>query len=96
MDVLIHMSNREATGMAVKLAEALSRRGANWACFLTNDAVTAADTPDFVEAIGSASRAVVCEHSWDRHMAGRDNPFERGSQTINSALMADADRVVSL
>ncbi len=96
MDVLIHMSSREATGLAVNLADALTRRGADWACFLTNDAVTAADTPAFVEAVKSASRAVVCEHSWDQHMTGRDNPFERGSQTINSALMAEADRVVSL
>lgn len=96
MDVLIHMSSREATELAVNLAGALTRRGADWACFMTNDAVVAAGTPAFVEAAKSAGRAVVCEHSWDQHMAGHDNPFERGSQTINSALMAEAERVVSL
>jgi hypothetical protein len=29
-------------------------------------------------------------------MAGKDCPVERGSQTVNSALMAEAARVVSL
>ena len=96
MDVLIHMTCRDAVSLAMPLAQALNRRGADWGCFLTNDAVLAAEHKEFIKAAKSAGRAVVCEHSWDLHMAERDNPFERGSQTVNSALMADAARVVSL
>ena len=96
MDVLIHMTCRDAARLAAPLGRALTSRGATWGCFITNDAVFAADDAAFIEAVKGASRAVVCEHSWDLHMAGRDNPFERGSQTINSGLMADAARVVSL
>ncbi|MBB4302761.1 hypothetical protein GGD81_001797 [Rhodobium orientis] len=96
MDVLIHMTCRDSARLAAPLGRALTSRGAEWVCFLTNDAVFAADDADFMAAIDGAKRAVVCEHSWDIHMPGRDSPFERGSQTINSGLMADAARVVSL
>ncbi|MFA7428686.1 MAG: hypothetical protein WCZ23_00865 [Rhodospirillaceae bacterium] len=96
MDVLLHVTSADALPVVLPLAEALGRAGATWGCFVTNDGVRVLGDAAFVAALGSATRAAVCEHSWDLHMAGRDCPVERGSQTVNSALMGQAARVVSL
>lgn len=96
MDVLLHITSPAAAPMAAALGRAFTARGARWGCFLTNDGVRALDDAGFVAAVQGAARAAVCEHSWDAHMAGRDCPVERGSQTVNSALVAEAARVVSL
>jgi hypothetical protein len=39
---------------------------------------------------------VVCEESWHRFCPGSACPVELGSQTVNSALVGEAQRVVSL
>lgn len=95
MDILLHITTPAAAPIASALGRALSARGATWAAFLTNDGVKALGDPAFVEAARGAARVAACEHSWDLHMAG-DCPVERGSQTVNSALMAEAARVISL
>ena len=46
--------------------------------------------------VGGAARAVVCEESWHRFCPDSPCPVELGSQTVNSALMGEAQRVVSL
>ncbi len=94
---MLHVTSREAVAVAIPLMRALHRGGADWACFVTNDGAELLRDAGFVAALQSAGRAVVCEHSWEA--AGgkaEDCPIERGSQTINSAMMAEADRVVSL
>lgn len=96
MDVLLHITTPKAAPVAAALGRALTAEGANWSCFLTNDGVKVLKDDAFAEAARDAARVAVCEHSWDLHMAGRDCPAERGSQTVNSALMAEAARVVSL
>ncbi|MDQ2089745.1 hypothetical protein [Marimonas arenosa] len=96
MDVLLHVTTPEAAGIAAGLGRALTARGAAWGCFLTNDGVKAIADRGFAEACKGAARVAVCEHSWDLHMAGRDCPAELGSQTVNSLMMAEATRVVSL
>lgn len=96
MDVLLHITTPDAAPIAAGLGWALTAEGASWACFMTNDGVKAMDNDSFSTALDHAARAAVCEHSWDIHMAGKDCPVERGSQTVNSALMAEASRVVSL
>jgi len=96
MDVVLHVTSAEALPLAVPLAQALGRAGASWGCFLTNDGVRALADDAFRTALEGAARAAVCEHSWDLHMAGQDCPIERGSQTVNSAMMGQAARVVSL
>lgn len=96
MDVLLHITTAEAAPLATGLGRALGAEGASWGCFLTNDGVKALDDAGFAAASEGAARVAVCEHSWDLHMAGKDCPVERGSQTVNSALMAEAVRVVSL
>jgi len=96
MDVLLHVTTPDAVRIALALGHALSERGATWGCFLTNDGVKALGDAAFLATIEGAQRVAVCEHSWDLHMAGQPCPVEKGSQTINSALMGDADKVVSL
>jgi len=96
MDVLLHLTTPNAARIAAPLARALTGRGATWACFLTNDGVKTLSDADFMAVTASAERVAVCEHSWDLHMAGQSCPVECGSQTINSALMAEAAKVVSL
>ena len=96
MDVLLHLTDPDAVRIAKPLASALTRQGASWGCFLTNDGVTALSDADFLSISKNAERIAVCEHSWDLHMAGQTCPVEKGSQTINSVLMAEAAKVVSL
>ncbi len=96
MDVLLHVTTPDAARIVVPLGRALSRAGASWAVFLTNDGVRVLDDGDAAGVLSDAGRVAVCEHSWDLHCAGRACPVERGSQTVNSALMAEAARVVSL
>jgi len=96
MDVLLHLTTPDAVHIAAPLGRALSRQGATWGCFLTNDGVTVLGDADFLNASGGAARIAVCEHSWDLHMPGRSCPVEKGSQTINSQLMAEASKVISL
>jgi len=96
MDVLLHLTTPDAVRIAKPLASALSRQGASWGCFLTNDGVAALSDAEFLRVSEGAERIAVCEHSWDLHMAGQTCPVESGSQTINSQLMADAAKVVSL
>lgn len=96
MDVLLHITTPDAGRLAAPLARAFAAKGASWGCFLTNDGVRSLEDGDFAAELAKAERIAVCEHSWDLHMQGRACPVERGSQTINSALMAEARRVVSL
>ena len=96
MDVLLHVTTPDAARIAAPLGRALTTKGASWGCFLTNDGVRAFDDKAFAAAMAGAARVAVCEHSWAQHMQGRPCPAEQASQTLNSALMAEAKRVVSL
>ncbi len=95
MDILIHITTPTAAPMAAALGRAFNAKGAAWAAFATNDGVKALGDAGFLAACEGAARVAACEHSWDLHMTG-DCPVERGSQTVNSGLMAEADRVISL
>ena len=95
MDVLLHITTPTAAPIAAALGRAFSAKGASWAAFLTNDGVKALDDAGFTAACTGAERVAACEHSWDLHMTGAC-PVERGSQTVNSGLMAEAARVISL
>ncbi len=96
MEILVHVSSAAAAPLARPLVEACGRAGIAWGCFLTNDGVRLLADPGFAAALAGAARAAVCEHSWQAHMPGHDCPIELGSQTVNSALMAEAGKVVSL
>ncbi len=94
--VFLHVATPEGGPIAAALARACARAGKSWSCFLTNDGVRALADPAIVAALKPGVRAVVCEHSWHQHMGGAACPLELGSQTVNSALMAEAGRVVSV
>ncbi len=97
MEVMVHISSADGAAMAVPLMRALTRAGVAWGCFVTNDGVRLLDDGGMIEALDGAMRAVVCESSWEKTgRAAAECPIERGSQTINSAMMAEARRLVSL
>ncbi|MCW8835695.1 MAG: hypothetical protein OQJ99_04920 [Rhodospirillales bacterium] len=75
----------------------LTRAGVEWQCFMTNDGVRLLYDETFVAALDGSGRTVVCKHSWGK-VGGTDEdcPVEIGSQTNNSAMMANAVRLISL
>jgi len=96
MDILFHLSGENAGPLLLGFGAACHRAGVSWACFLTNDGVKVLADKAVRSVLKDAQRTVVCEHSWKRHMGKAEIPVERGSQTTNSILMAEADQVVSL
>ena len=96
MNTLIVITTRNSGKIAVPLMHGLSRAGENWSCFFTNDGVEVIRETACQEAIKFAQRAVVCEHSWDSLSVHTHCPVEMGSQTINSSMMTEVDRVISL
>lgn len=97
MDVMVHLTTRDSGVIALALMHALERAGTSWECFVTNDGAELLKNGDIIAAMNVGNRAVVCEKSWDKLDNKPANcPIELGSQTINSAMMANAARVVSL
>lgn len=97
MEVLLHVTTPEGAAVGAALARACARAGIAWGCFLTNDGVRALADPAFVAALRPAARVAACEYSWHQHMGNNIAcPVELSSQTINSTLMGEAQRVVSL
>lgn len=95
MNLLFHVSTRDGGSLLQPLALAAKRANASFAAFFTHEGVLGLREAGLVAALAGA-RAVVCEESWHRFCPGSDCPVESGSQTINSALMAEAERVVAL
>lgn len=90
------VSTRGSASVLAPLLGACCRRGIDWGCFFTNDGVKVLADAAVLEHLSVATRAVVCDASWTRYMAGRDCPVELGSQTDHSAMLGEARRVVSL
>ena len=96
MEILLMLTHPDAGPVAAGLARACDRAGIEWGVFVTNDGVRALADSATAEALGRAPRAIVCQESWSAHMQGAPCPLTEGSQTNNSALVAEAARVVSL
>lgn len=96
MDLLIVVSHPNAGPVITPLAEACGRAGLKWAAFFTNDGVATLMNADLLNALKSASDAIVCQDSWALHMNDKECPITLGSQTTNSALVGQANRVLSL
>lgn len=96
MEIMFHITCENALEVALPLSKACQRAGISWGCFLTGDGVKTLGDKGFVSTLASAGAAVVCEHSWQQHMNGISCPVELGSQTINSRMVGDAVRVISL
>ncbi len=95
MNILFHVSTAAGGALLLPLAQAARRAGASFGVFFTHEGVLGLKDAALVAAL-AGSRAVVCEESWHRFCPGLDCPVERGSQTINSAMVGEAERVVSL
>lgn len=96
MNILFHVTTSGGGALLAPLARAAHRQGASFAAFFTHEGVLGLREPALLAALADAERAVVCEESWHRFCPGLECPVEDGSQTTNSALMAEADRVVAL
>lgn len=95
MDILFHVSTEAGAHFLLPLARACRRGGHAFAAFFTHEGVRGLRDAQLLAAL-AGSRAVVCEESWHRFCADSVCPVERGSQTVNSALMGEAKKVVSL
>lgn len=96
MNLLFIVSTPDAGRVLLPLAAACKRKGARWSCFFTHDGVSVLAEPEMKEAACCAQRMVACEHSWARYMGDTPCPVELGSQTQNSIMVGEADRIVSL
>ena len=96
MDLLIIVSHPDAGPVITPLAKSCGQADLKWAAFFTNDGVATLMNDDLVNALSSASDAVVCQESWALHMNDKECPITLGSQTTNSAFVGQADRVLSL
>lgn len=96
MQILFHVSTAAGGRLLAPLAAAASRAGIGFGAFFTHEGVCGLQDPGLLAALAAARRAVVCEESWRRYCPGLACPVEAGSQTINSALMGVAAKVVSL
>jgi hypothetical protein len=95
MNILFHVSTAGGGALLVPLAQAAKRANASFAVFFTHEGVLGLKDTGLVTALAD-SRSVVCEESWHRFCPGLACPVENGSQTINSGLTAEADKVVAL
>lgn len=95
MNILFHVTTAVSGALLKPLALAARRANASFAAFFTHEGVMNLKDADLL-AVLEGYRAVVCEESWHRFCPGLDCPVEQGSQTANSSLMGEAERVVSL
>ncbi len=97
MKVLFEVSSGEAADVFLPLALACNRGSVTWGCFFTGDGVKTLGREDVLGTVkGSAAEAAVCEVSWERHMGEEPCPVDKGSQTTNSGMVGNFDKVVSL
>lgn len=95
MDILFHVTTEAGAHFLLPLARACRRRGHAFGAFFTHEGVRGLLDAQLQAALAGA-RAVVCEESWHRFCGDAACPVELGSQTVNSALMGEAKKVVSL
>jgi len=96
LKILFHVATEDGARFLLPLAQACRRGGHAFAVFLTHEGARGLNDARLQAALRDAARAVVCEESWHRFCPGAQCPVELGSQTVNSALMGEAQRVVSL
>ena len=96
MDIHFVVSNPNAGPFVCALCAAATRKGVSWSMFFTNDGVVVVNDPEFLNILKNAEQAVCCHDSWNTHVGGKDCPIEIGSQTNNSALVAQAKKIIGL
>jgi len=94
--LLIVISAPTPAVVLVGIAGACQRKDLSYSCFVTGAGVQSLREPDVVNALKGAARSVVCEYSWSRYFPDLTAPIEEGSQTDHSAMIGEANRVISL
>ncbi len=96
MKILFEVSSGDAANVLVPLARACNRNAVTWSCFFTGEGVKTLTRGDVLATVGGAVKATACEVSWERNMGDQPCPVEIGSQTNNSAMIGEIDKVISL
>ena len=96
MDLLFHVSTAAGGRLLFPLLQAAHRANCRVGAFFTHEGVLGLRDDCLTAELARVERAVVCEESWHRFCADQPCPVEAGSQTVNSALMGEAGRVVAL
>ncbi|OBS10494.1 hypothetical protein [Acidihalobacter prosperus] len=96
MELMYVVSSRDARALLPPLLRATRRRGIEWGAFFTGEGAAILGDAECAALLSGAARAVVCEHSWQRHGDGESCPIELGSQTDHSAMIARTYKVISL
>lgn len=92
----IIISTSSSAPFAHPLAAACARSGLDFSVFVTGDGVDCLSAAGLAKALNFAGTAVVCRESWIAQMGRADCPLPLGSQTNNSASIANANRVLGL
>lgn len=96
ISIMFEVSTAGAADIFVPLARACNRAGLTWGCFFTGDGVECLSNEEVADLVGTAVTATACEYSWERSMGEHTCPVDSGHQTNNSAMVGDADKVISL
>ena len=96
MNLLFVIGHPGSAAILRGMAKACARQGVDYACFFTGDGVRLLSDESVLESIGGAKKAVVCEYSWGRLNPGVEAPVTIGSQTDHSAMVGEAEHLVSL
>jgi len=95
MKILFEVTSKNVGDILLPLANACNRTGVEWACFFTGDGVSNLASKPLIEGLESCASAIACEFSWEGLMQG-PCPVKLGSQTDNSEIAGNVDKVVSL
>lgn len=96
MDLLVLVTTSDAHSILVPLGHACARQKIRWAVFFTNDGVKNLQDEAVVGSVESGQTVIACQDSWNHHLPNVDCPVELGSQTNNSAFIAQAEHIVSI
>lgn len=96
INILFEVTTAGAADIFVPLAKACNRAGLTWGCFFSGDGVECLSSEAVAEVIETAVTAIACGFSWKCSMGELTCPIFMGHQTNNSAMVGDADKVISL
>ncbi len=96
MKVLFEVTTPDSAHILIPLANACDRAGLAWQCFFTGDGVVNLSDNDVINLLESTTSSIACEMSWEKHRGEEACPIKLGSQTNNSEIVGDSDRIISL
>ena len=96
MKFLFEITSKDAAKILVPMASACNRAGISWSCFFTGEGVLCLSNEEANKVIKTATLAIVCEISWETHIGETTCPVKLGSQTNNSEIVGDCDKIISL